>query len=55
MMQDSLELSQEQQQAMLAARRRLLKSLSIARRDREKMILELGLALLQQETVSSSI
>ena len=51
-MQDGLELSTEQQQSMLDARQRLLKALTTIRQDREKIILELGLALLQKQAVS---
>ena len=50
--QDGLELSTEQQRSMLDARQRLLKALTTIRQDREKIILELGLALLQKQAVS---
>ena len=50
--QDGLELSTEQQRSMLDARQRLLKALITIRQDREKIILELGLALLQKKSVS---
>ena len=48
-MQERLEVSPEQANSLLEARRRLLKAVSKIREDRERQILELGLALLRQQ------
>lgn len=50
-LQDTLELSQEQQAAMLMARKSLLKTLTGVQGRRERIILELGVALLQKKPV----
>ena len=50
--QDRLEMSAEQQQSMLEARRRLLKAVTAIRRERERTVVELGLAMLQKQAVS---
>ena len=50
--QANLQVSPEQQQEWLAARRRLLEQLADIRRRREKVALSLGLLLLQKRKVS---
>jgi hypothetical protein len=45
-------VSAEQQQSMLEARMRLLKAVTTIRQERERIVLELGLALLQKQAVS---
>ena len=50
--QANLQVSPEQQQEWLVARRRLLEQLADIRRRREKVALSLGLLLLQKKKVS---
>ena len=49
--QDALDLTPQQQLAFVTARRRLLTALGTIRQQREKLILALGIALLQMAPV----
>ena len=52
LMQEHLEVSAEQEHNLLEARRRLLKAVTQIRQERERIVLELGLALLQKQAAS---
>ena len=50
-LQAVLKLTPDQQRVIVGARRRLLQQLAIIRQQREKVVLSLGLALLQKQPV----
>ena len=54
-LQEALDLTPQQQQAFVTARRRLLNALGTIRQQREKLILALGIALLQMAPVGATI
>ena len=53
--QEALDLTPQQQLAFVTARRRLLTALGTIRQQREKLILALGIALLQMAPVGTPI